>query len=425
MKQNILPFKLGKTSEKITSHAGLSLFGEFLHSMHVLNQIDINLPKPGSSAGYAASKFVEPLLLMLHGGGRSIEDLREIRADTGLRNLLGISEMPSSDATGDWFRRMGKSPGIDGLGDVNEIQIRRALNKESRSEYTLDIDATQIVAEKEGAQKTYKGEMGYMPMVGHLAENGLIIGDEFRDGNESPSSRNLEFIKDCASKMPKGTRIANVRADSAAYQARIINWCEENNIQFTIGGDKDKAVVSAIKKILDEDWRSFREGHIAETVHTMNNTFQAFRLIVIRRPMQEDMFKSGDLNYRYTVIVSNRDEAAEETVKWYNRRGDTSENRIKELKIGFGMERMPCGTIEANAVYFRIGVLAYNLFVLFKILSLPSSWKKHQVQTLRWRLYQTAGKVVSHSGCLYLKVRDHLFELFDEVRTRCREFVFA
>ncbi len=49
-----------------------------------------------------------------------------------------------------------------------------------------------------------------MPMVGHLAENGLIIGDEFRDGNESPSPHNLEFIKDCASKMPKGTRIANV-----------------------------------------------------------------------------------------------------------------------------------------------------------------------------------------------------------------------
>ena len=154
MKQNILPFKLRKTSEKITSHAGLSLFSEFLHRMNVLYQIDINLPKPVSRAGYDSSKFVEPLLLMLHGDGRSIEDLREIRNDTGLRNLLGISEMPSSDATGDWFRRMGKSSGIDGLGDVNEIQIHRALNQESRSEYTLDIDATQIVA-----------------------ENGLIIGD--------------------------------------------------------------------------------------------------------------------------------------------------------------------------------------------------------------------------------------------------------
>ncbi|MCA9422831.1 MAG: hypothetical protein KC592_17565 [Nitrospira sp.] len=43
----------------------------------------------------------------------------------------------------------------------------------------------------------------------------------------------------------------------------------------------------------------------------------------------------------------------------------------KELKIGFGMERLPCGTFAANAVFFRIGVLAYNLFVLFKMLALP------------------------------------------------------
>ena len=29
---------------------------------------------------------------------------------------------------------------------------------------------------------TYKGYTGYMPVVGHLAENGLIVGDEFRRG---------------------------------------------------------------------------------------------------------------------------------------------------------------------------------------------------------------------------------------------------
>ncbi len=40
--------------------------------------------------------------------------------------------------------------------------------------YTLDIDATGIAAEKESAKMTYKGYTGYMPIVGHLAENGLI-----------------------------------------------------------------------------------------------------------------------------------------------------------------------------------------------------------------------------------------------------------
>jgi len=56
-----------------------------------------------------------------------------------------------------------------------------------------------------------------------LAENGLVIGDEFREGNDAPQSRNLEFIRHCATQLPKGKRIAFLRADSAAYQAAIFN----------------------------------------------------------------------------------------------------------------------------------------------------------------------------------------------------------
>ncbi len=75
------------------------------------------------------------------------------------------------------------------------------------------------------------------------------------------------------------------------------------------------------------------------------------------------------------------------------------------MKIGFGMERMPCGQFEANAVFFRIGVLAYNIFRLFILRTLATSWHRHQVQTVRWRLYQIAGKIVFHGGQVFLKVK--------------------
>ena len=68
------------------------------------------------------------------------------------------------------------------------------------------------------------------------------------------------------------------------------------------------------------------------------------------------------------------------------------------IKIGFGMERMPCGQFEANAVFFRIGVVVYNTWRLFVLKSLDKTWHRHQVQTIRWRLYQVAGKIVYHGG---------------------------
>jgi len=87
------------------------------------------------------------------------------------------------------------------------------------------------------------------------------------------------------------------------------------------------------------------------------------------------------------------------------------------------MERMPCGQFKANAVFFRIGVIAYNLYKLFVNNVLDKSWQKYQVQTVRWKLYQKAGKIVSHAGQIQLKISDYLYDLFVRIRRRAWEFV--
>jgi hypothetical protein len=422
IKQTVLPFKLEKTRDMITSHAGLALLGEFAVGLGLPSAVDRSLAEPGSGAGYGSSEYVLPLVLMLNGGGRSLEDMREIRCDEGLREVLSLERMPSSDATGDWLRRTGVNGGLEGLGKVNRKLLKVGLRRDGVKGYTLDIDATGIEAEKDSAKMTYKGYKGYMPMVGHLAENGLVLGDEFREGNESPGGRNLEFVKHCEGQLPKGKRIKALRSDSAAYQGKVMDYCQGNGIEFAIGADLDEAVVGAIKRIGAQDWRAYQNGYLAETVHCMNKTKEAFRLVVIRRPYQSKLFGEEEVSEKYTAIASNREGSAEEVVKWYNQRGECSENRIKELKIGFGMERMPCGQFEANAVFFRIGVLSYNVGRLFVLRTLNRSWHRHQVQTLRWKLYQTAGKIVFHGRHVYLKVRRHLHGLLAEIRSKSWEF---
>ncbi len=421
IRQTILPFKLEMTRDMITSHAGLALLGEFAVGLNVLPLVNRYVPKPGSGSGYQPSEYVFPLILMLNGGGRSLEDIRQIRADEGLREILPLKRIPSSDAFGDWLRSRGANGGLSGLEKVNRNLLKRAMKKDVIKHYTLDIDATGIQAEKKTAKMTYKGFPGYMPIVGHLAENGLVVGDEFRDGNVSPATRNLAFIKHCSRQMPTGKRITALRSDSAAYQAEIINYCEQERIRFAIGADLDQAVLKAIAAIPEHDWKPYQNGSIAETVHSMEKTEEAFRLIVIRRPSQATLF-TEDEKIKYTAIATNRTWSADDVVAWYNQRGECSENRIKELKIGFGMERMPCGQLTANAMFFRIGALAYNLFRLFTLTTLSPEWHRHQVETIRWRLYQIAGKIVFHGGQVFLKVRRTLWKLFADTRLRIWEF---
>jgi len=106
------------------------------------------------------------------------------------------------------------------------------------------------------------------------------------------------------------------------------------------------------------------------------------------------------------------------TLVWYRQRGEVSENGIKELKIGFGMERMPCGQFEANAAFFRIGVIAHNLFVLFKHSALDNDWQRHRVATIRWRLFHLPGKLVRHAHALVLKIAIESVELFQNIRIK-------
>jgi hypothetical protein len=210
-----------------------------------------------------------------------------------------------------------------------------------------------------------------------------------------------------------------VRIDSAGYQAKIFNWCEATDKVYAIGADQDAAVKAAIAVIAEADWKPFRDGWIAETVHCMNKTDKAFRLVVMRRPRDVDLFEQGS-PWRYHAIASNReDEDAAATMIWYSKRGDTSENRIKELKIGFGMESMPCGQFQANAMFFAIGVLAYNLFLGFRSSALDDDWSNSQVRTVRWRLFQTPGKVVCHARQVVLKIGADMLDAFRQIRERC------
>lgn len=208
------------------------------------------------------------------------------------------------------------------------------------------------------------------------------------------ASANLDFIKACEARLPKGHRLAAIRADSASYQADLFNYCEETGRTFAIGGRLDAPTLVAIAAIPESAWTRHADCAVAETVHSMEATHKAFRLIVVRPRHQADLLEEEP------------------------QRGEHSENGIKELKIGFGMERMPCGQESANAAFFRIGVIARNLFVLFKHSALDESGQRHRIATVRWRLFQVPGRLIRHAAAWVLKVAATFAEDFANIRAR-------
>ncbi len=419
--QLILPIKLERSPERLTSLGGLVVLEELARAAGVWEKVDRVLKGPKSGRGYQPHEFVQPLVWMLHAGGRRLEDLRELRGEHEVLERLGLEAVPDAGTVGDWLRRPGRA-GAEGMQRVNRQLAAEGLRQEPE-EVILDVDATEIEAEKQEAQWTYHKVKGYMPMLGYV--NGVCVGQEFREGNQSPSAGIVEFAQECEGVLPEGKRIY-FRSDSAAYQAAVINRYSPPGRSFTITADLDAAVKREIQNLSETAWTPYRtpddittDRQIAETVHTMNGTEQAFRLVVLRwRNPQPNLFEAE--RYCYHAVATNREEPAPEVVWKHNQRGNC-ENWHKELKIGLAMEQMPCGEFEANAMYFAIGVLAYNLAQLLKRRVLPESYRTATVATLRWKVYRLAGKLVRHARGWMLQVRADLekWQLLESARRCC------
>lgn len=436
MAQTVLNFSIESTDERLTPRSGEIVFGEYLKAIGVDKLIDIHLPQPKSNRGYEPYSFIQPLLLMLHSGGHCLDDIRTIQRDSAMREILKMRNIPTADATGKWLKRHGLI-GMYGVENLNKVLLRRYLKRVDEP-LVLDIDASVIESHKSTAAYTYKMFPGFTPMIGHI-NGGYVIHSEFRSGNIAPADHNLGFIERCIEQLPCTQTLAYVRADSASYQHKLFDYCEAHGIVYTVGAHLDNSVLGSINEIdvwetmsLHDSKSHHLKEEVAEFIHTMNDSDNAFRLIVVKKQitpilptLEEILTEEEKLHYareHYSVIATNADDgmSAQEVVHFYRKRGDTSENRIKDLKNGFNLKYLPSSDFTANAFYFQIGVLAYNLFVLFKE-TLQKSWQRHTIETIRYKLYNIAGKVVKHARGTILKVNEQFMDTLNAIRQRSYE----
>ena len=160
---------------------------------------------------------------------------------------------------------------------------------------TLVIDATVIDSAKRDAKYSCKQTKGDTPMLGHIAEAGQVAAVDFREGNESSNSRNLEFIRECERSLPPEVSVKAVRIDAAGYSAGVINYLMSKGMRFAVRTKMDSSVCGTIGGIGDDHWRPLirRDGtesereEVAATLHATNDTTEAFTLMVHRQRIDD------------------------------------------------------------------------------------------------------------------------------------------
>jgi len=361
-----------------------------------------------------------------------LSDLRDLEREKTLLGLLDQTVIPDEDTVGQWLRRMGDpektQTGLVGLGKVRDEINREILARDGVKDSPLDLDASFIESGKAGAKYSYLKEKGSMPMLAALYEKGVFVDDEFREGNVSPVVGHAPVYRRAKARVEQaGKTIARFRADSASYQSELINALEEDGVQWTITADKNSAVLSLIDRIPEKDWTPFpgaagESVEVAETVHAMTGTPKAFRLLVKRVRDRSTPIGALLVSYRYWVVATNfgPEVSVSQVLSWHQQRGEF-ENFFKGLKNDVGVGYLPTGGLHANAVFFRIGVLAYNLFIGFKRDLLPASCQTWTLRTVRWRVFSLAGRIVRHARSLVLKlaIDPGSLEFLTRIRGQC------
>ena len=425
----------------MTSRVGLIVVAQLMQRLGLAQLVDQQLPALGSNRSYRQGTIFNILMLLFHEGGRCLDDVSHLQKEQPLMQLLGCGQLPGARTLGNWLRRIGRSAqGMQGWVNINKKILATALYK--RKQITLDIDATVIESNKRRAKFTYKKHRGYTPMIGHIGETGQVVAVEFREGNESANKRNLEFIQRCQSALPDGVSVSHVRIDAAGYQAAVINHAMDNDMGFAIRAKMDGTVKETISGIQNCDWQPlvYRDGsesdteQVARSVHVMNETPQAFTLVVQRKRIDDDDNSQLDIfinsddetvvrgRFIYRAIATNLDELSDSAlVHWYNQRGEASENRLKELRSDFAAARLPCGDFDANAAWLMLSCIAYNLFALMRMV-LPHGWSTARAPRVRLRLYDVAGQIVRHARQWTVKVNACHRQMMDEALDQIRGF---
>jgi len=419
--KNLEKYKVTTTKQAVTSFAGLPLLLGMAKSLGIEKKLN-TLRLKERERGYKPAETAFTLMGLLQAGGVALDDVSLLRGDEGLKRLLG--EMPAANTLGEWLRRFNRKT-VRQLGEIQLWAAAKVIGACGLKSLILDVDAFFLESQKSDVAMNYEGLRGYNPVAVTCAELKMPMAGLFRPGNASAIAHLSGLLKRVIAALP-GMKI-RVRSDSAGYQAKVVRVLNAAGADFTITARKDEAVLETISEIPRRAWKRYessawpnRKTEMAETLHvfTGERDVPAHRLIVLRWPKeQRELFDKEP--YEYHAVLTSLDEwPAGLALQFHRNRQDGSENVNKELQGGFGLSKLPCREMMANAAYFQVALLANTVFAATKHLALPESWRPLTIKTVRFRLIRLAGVVAWRSRYLFLRIPAGypFFKLFEEAR---------
>jgi len=461
----LLPFKLSLVHKplSITGHGGLTCVCEALISLFPKAYYRGLAKALGYKSWRTVYRHFQSLVLLIASGGDHVDDIAVLRADPALQKLI-LVRLSSPTQLLDFLyrfhqaedgRRLTKrddqalsvkgvahirpeGPGLVVLAGALTEVVRRVQAIRPYTRATLDVDATIVEAHKSEALKAYEGTIGYQPQVSLWAEQGLLVCDEFRDGNVPAEFQVLEFLKKAFGKLPRSVTKRYLRGDSALYNEAALSWADENGIKFAVSADMSPSLRAKVVAIPERDWKPLarpaaeacadstaepphEERQWAEVIDFVpewgcnrKKDGKPFRYYAIRvRSTQPDLLDPEATSWRHFAIVTNIREEEDgwdggRVIRWQRQKQGTVEQAHKVMKDELAAGHLPCGRFGANAAWWRLNAIVFAVLEYLKAAALPKEMRPLRPKALRFHVLNLCGRVVESGRQLFLQISTEL-----------------
>jgi len=430
----------GGLTEAVTPWAGATLLVELYRKAGVEASVERALPQKKSPKGLRQGQMVESFVLLSALGGDCVEDMERLRQDEGLEAMLGYRP-PAPETARQWLDKFhndslmegearqrsfipAESSTLAGLKEPNRQVIWNYVREVKPSwQVTLDVDAHLVETAKANARYCYEGYRAFQPIEVSWAETGLVLADEFREGNVSPGRGIKEIVDEAYDRLPSGPWEVKVRSDSAAYQQDILNHWHQRGWQFAVSADMSRGLKGEIESLPQETWKVWKEekrGTIKEwaevpyvpTRQYEKRDSEPYRYLAVRvRRQQGELFEDGDGFRHFAVVTNIWDIDGQELLEWQRGKAGTIEHihHILDNELAGGV--YPSARHGANAAWLRLQVLTHNLLQLLKAVALPREYATARPKKLRFAIFTQFGRVISHAGKVLLRIAVEAWEM--------------
>jgi len=434
--------------EATSPHAGLLSVSRAYRSLGLPGLIAANLPLRKRQRGFDEAQLIESICLLQAVGGECPEDVHLLAGDGCLERGLGY-QPPKVTAVREFLERFHdkeleplrpkredqksfifpSSKPVAALQEVQSGLVRRIAKLYDKAGHaqriaTVDQDATIIESHKEAAYSHYEEGRGYQPMVAVWAEADLVLADEFRDGNVPAKQDPLTCAKLAFAALPETLTRRYFRGDSACHENELLDWLKHpdraaepgGRIGFAISAVMSEPLGEAIRKVGEEQWKSFGEKEADGTLRqwaevdfvpgdkTEHKESKPLRYVGLRllKP-QGVLFKDGSDRHFHAVITNEATEGGR-LLDWHREKAGTVEHTHDEVKNELAGKHVPSQRFGVNSAWFKLALLTYNIISAIKGLCLEGEERTARMKRFRLLLIHVAGRMNRNNCVMGLRV---------------------